>query len=462
MTKIWMPEIQSDDSPLYLSITKALAEDISSGKLQRDMRLPTHRELAYQMNVALGTITRAYIEAEKRGLIRSEGRRGTFVGKAKQDRSLLAQLTNVGSRMINFSHNHPSYADDPDILPVLKELAQSAASQRLLEYPPSPGFPDHREAGARWLAELGYHADPDSIIITGGSQHAFNIIIGGVTNREDILLTDIYTYPGMKAVAELYGIHLLGVNFDKEGMMPDAIETLCNQKSVRALYLNPTLHNPTSIIYSEQRRKEIAELAIKYDFLIFEDEILRPLVDNPPPFASDFAPDRSFVMMSASKTIAAGLRVGYLTAPPKYRQLVIDSLQTSILSIAPLCAEILTRWINDGTAAKVIARRKKEMISRQKAAIKIMGRYDILTNTNSQHIWLNLPDIWTGSQFAFEAYRRGVALTPSEIFAVRRDLPSNAVRISLASVANIEIMKQGLQIIASILEGTPLQDSATV
>jgi len=91
-----------------------------------------------------------------------------------------------------------------------------------------------------------------------------------------------------------------------------------------------------------------------------------------------------------------------------------------------------------------------------------MGRYDIMTHPNSQHIWLNLPELWTGSQFAFEAYRRGVALTPSEIFAVRRDLPSNAVRISLASVSSIEIMKQGLQIISSILEGTPLQDSATI
>jgi DNA-binding transcriptional MocR family regulator len=462
MTIEWIPDLKKGDTPLYLAITKALGDDISSGKLPIDSRLPAQRELADRLNVALGTITRAYIEAEKRGLIRSEGRRGTFVGEAKADRSILSKLIDTESHIINFSHNHPNYGDDPDLSVALKKIARRAGIQKLLHYAPSAGFPHHREAGAKWLMSLGLKVNPDSIIITAGAQHALTVAFAAIAERNDFILTDLYTYPGMKAVAELYGLNLIGVPQDDEGMIPDHIESLCSQKNVRAVYLNPTFQNPTAIIYSQKRRQEIASLAEKHDFLIIEDELLRPLISNPPQFVSSFAPERSLAIMSASKTIAAGLRIGFMKVPVRFRQRVIDSLQTSMLNVPALMAELLTSWLEDGTSDKIIEKRRQEIACRQELSRSILRGYSLSTDQESPHMWLYLPEPWTGNEFTIEAYRRGVAITPAEIFAVDKNAPSNALRLSLANEPTRGSLRKGLQIIASILEGTPLQDSATV
>ena len=447
---------------MYLAITKALSEDIVSGKLPSGYRLPPQRELAHKIGVALGTVTKAYIEAEKRGLIRSEGRRGTFIGGSGRPKSSLSQLINTNARAVDFGHNHPNYGDNPDLSLALKRAARDPNVRQLLHYPPSAGMPRHREAGARWLSWLGIEVDPDSVMITAGAQHALSIILAAIAERNDIILTDTYTYPGMKAVAGLLGLQLMGIQMDNGGILPDLIDDICNHRNIRAIYLNPTWQNPTGIIYSEKRRQEIAELAERHDFIIIEDEILRPLMESPPPFISSYAPQRSFVVMSSSKTIAAGLRTGFISVPVKYRQRVIDSLQTSLLSIAPLPVEILCGWINDGTAEKTILRRRTEIVRRSKMAKTILETYSISPLPVCQHLWLHLPDTWTGNSFTIEASRRDVIVTPAELFAVDSKAPMNAVRICLANETSRQTVRQGLEIIASILEGTPLQDSATV
>jgi len=462
MTISWRPNLQKEDTPLFLAITKALAQDISSGKLPHNTRLPTHRDLADYMKVALGTVTRAYIEAERRGLIRSEGRRGTFVGEQKQDKSALSKLIDFGSKTINFSHNHPNYGDDPDLNVALRQIARRSETQKLLQYPPSAGFSEHREIGAQWIKSLGMAVDPESIVITAGAQHALMVVFAAIAGKNDIILTDCHTYPGLKAITELLGLQLMGVQMDGEGIVPEALESICNQRAVRAIYCNPTLQNPTTIVYSEQRRQEIASLAEEYDFAIVEDEILRPLVEKPPPFISSFAPDRSFIIVSASKTIAAGLRVGFVSSPTKARQRIIDSLQTSILCASPLSAEVIASWIKNGMAEKIIQRRRKDLKLRQKLAGSLFDPETISGQPTSPHLWLKLPGNWTGNEFTIEAYRRGVSVTPAELFAVDKNALPNAVRISMATVLDHATLKTGLEILASILAGTPLQDSATV
>ena len=100
MTIDWLPEIKKGDEPLYLAITKALADDIAVGRLSQGHRLPTHRELADGLGIAIGTVTRAYAEAEQRGLIHGEGRRGTFVGEPTRGRFALSSLADDPRRRI--------------------------------------------------------------------------------------------------------------------------------------------------------------------------------------------------------------------------------------------------------------------------------------------------------------------------------------------------------------------------
>ena len=115
MSTPWIPSLGEGNDPLYLGIVDALARDVAAGKLAADFRLPTQRDLSDLLGVAIGTVTRAYAEAERRGLIRSEGRRGTFVGEPQTSRAILSSIARGVSAGIDLSKNHPLPSLDPPL-----------------------------------------------------------------------------------------------------------------------------------------------------------------------------------------------------------------------------------------------------------------------------------------------------------------------------------------------------------
>ena len=458
----WIPGLEITGQPLYLSIIKSLTSDIEAGRLSHGTRLPTQRDLADVLGVALGTVTHAYSEAEKRGLIHSEGRRGTFVGDGSGKRTLLSELLETGTQVIDLSKNHPTYAEDPDLPAALRKLARRPESQWLLHYPPTAGLPRHREAGARWLNQLGLETNGARVILTAGAQHALTVVLATVTDFGDVIATEEYSYPGIKDIADFLGLQVMGVPMDNHGLVPDGLRAVCRQRRVRALYFNPTLQNPTNIIFTEERRRAIAQLAEEFDFIMVEDEILRPLVSNPLPFASSFAPSRSCTIVSSSKTIAAGLRVAYLSAPTALVSRLTDTMRTTVLSLPAVTSEILTVWLEDGTADEIIVRRRAELDRRLKLARNILEEYDMQAPPESSHIWLRLPQRWTTTQFTIEAHKRGVAVAPAEVFHFGRQSPVNAVRISLGTAPNRETLKKGLEIIAATLKSSPFREPTAI
>jgi len=459
----WKPALEGTEQPLYVSIIKALADDIEHGELAIGTRLPTQRELADSLGVALGTITKAYAEAERRGLIHSQGRRGTFVGIEGTRNSPLSELMDVGAEMIDLSKNHPTYAEDPDLSQALRALARRSECQTFLQYAPSTGHVRHREAGARWFESLGWPVNPDNVVVTAGGQHALLVTLAAVASPGEVILASEYTYPGLKSAAAMLGLELVGVAMDEDGPIPQSIRTVCRLRRVRAMYCNPTLHNPVGYIMSDDRRRALAEIARENDFLIIEDEIVRPLVPNPPPFIASFDPERSLAILSASKVIAAGLRVGFIATPPGYRARLIDSLRSTLLSPSLLTTELLAGWIADGTAADVVVRRRREFEGRLAIARESFEGLEFNATPHSCHVWLKLPPPWSTTEFALQAHRHGVAIAPAELFAVNsRQSTVNAARISLGTTAHRDQLRKGLELIARILRSSPFQEATAI
>ncbi|MBU0755112.1 MAG: PLP-dependent aminotransferase family protein, partial [Planctomycetes bacterium] len=293
-----------EDDPRYLSIVRAIEKDVYDGRLAQGDRMPTHRELADALGIAIGTVTRAYAVAEQRGLIRGEGRRGTFVGKSRGGRSSLASLTQAKPDVIDLSINYPIYSEDPDLRQALRRITRRTDLQAFLRYPPPEGYPRHREAGAAWIKKMGLVVDPDAVLITAGAQHALSVAFATVAKPGETILTEALTYPGVKAVAEMLGLRLVGVPLDEEGVIPEALDALCRKWKARAFYTIPTIQNPTGSVLSETRRKEVASLAQKHDFLVVEDDIHRLLATKPPPLFAEILPDRTALIASPSKAVA--------------------------------------------------------------------------------------------------------------------------------------------------------------
>jgi DNA-binding transcriptional MocR family regulator len=458
----WKPTINKGSGPLSLSLVQALGDDIANGKLSMGQRLPTQRELADQLKIAVGTVTKAYKEAERRGLIYGDGRRGTFVGEIPSGRRLLATLSNPHNAGIDLSKNHPAHSLDPDLGAVLRQIARKSDCQNLLRYPPPAGLKEHRQAGARWIESLGLKVDPDDVFISSGAQHAMMVIIEAEAHPGDIVATEEYAYPGVKAIAETLGLELVGIPMDNEGVIPDALEAACRHKNIRLLYCNPSFQNPTNRIFTSERRKQIATIAEKHDMIIIEDEILAPFLNQPPEFMKFFAPERTYFVISTSKAIAAGLRLGFIVAPFNARQRLSDSLQASNLGGPPLMAEVFSRWLDDGVIEQTISRRKKTLGQMYRITCEMLKGYKFCAHDSSYHVWLELPGDWTGIRFAMEAQNRGVIVAPSEIFAVDKKSPINAVRLSIGGIADREYLERGLTTLANLLSGSLPKSTVTV
>jgi len=462
METTWRPSLERSDQPLYLTIASAISSDIERGCLRSGTKLPTQRDLADQLGVALGTVTRAYTEAERRGLIRGEGRRGTFVGRSESSRSILSEMVKRAAHGIDLSKNHPLYQFDPDLSVTLHRIARGKNAQELLQYPPAAGFMRHREAGARWLTALGARTDPESVFVTYGAQHALSLIMAAEARHGDVIAAEKYTYPGVRAIAEQLGLQVVGVPTDAEGIIPEELDSLCRQKAVRLLYCNPSLQNPTNAISSRKRREDIAAVADQHGFMIIEDEIMRPLLTEHPGYIADMLPEQTFLTISISKSVAAGLRIGFIRAPARTHQGLVESLNASCLGTPPLTAEVFTHWLEDGTLDQTIARRRQDMAARQQLAAGLLAGLKFRNHPVSYHVWLELPHGWTGLKLAMDAQLRGVMVTPAEVFAVDPRLPASAIRLSVSGPPTQDLLASGIQTVVGLLRGTASHNQATV
>jgi DNA-binding transcriptional MocR family regulator len=471
---IWLPDLSNQRGPRYLAIADALASDIRGSRLSPGDRLPTHRELAYRLGCTVGTVTRAYSEAERRGLIGGEVGRGTFVRsdiavRASQRPNLRipgsADLAPAESGMIEFSINTPTDLDaggeyDHVLRQVLRELSEQEGIGALLNYQPNGGNRPHREAGAKFLAGCGLAIEPDQILITAGAQHAMTVALGALTEPGDTVLTEALTWPGLRRLADFLRFRVQGLAMDQDGILPDAFDAACRGRNVKALYCVPNLQNPTSIVMPEQRRRELAEVARRYDVKIVEDDVYGFLVPAAPPLVS-FAPELGVFVTSVSKSMAPGLRVGYLGVMTDDASRISEAVRSTTWMAMPVAAEIAARWINSGEGERIATRRRDEYARRQAMAREIFAGLPYQAHANSMHGWLDLPEEWPADSFTLQARIRGVAVCPASSFSLSRNI-RNGVRISISAPCSIDTVARGLDIVARLAREKPRLDFSFV
>ena len=460
MTINWIPTIHKSDKPLYLLIASSLVNDIASGSLPPGEVLPTQRELADHLGIALGTVTRAYNECKKRGLIYADGRRGTFVGQGKSAESSLDALIRPAPKMIDFSVIHPAYERDPDLGQAFKNLAGRADVATLLRYPHAEGNERHRQAGAEWMRRLGKETAPDAITLISGGQNGIFLSLMTIAEPGDIILTERIGYPGVKSVAESMNLTLTGVEMDHQGILPEALAAACQKTKSRILFCVPDMQNPTTSTMSHERRKSIVEVARKYDLFIIEDVIQRALLSDPPVLLSEMAPERTFLLASTSKAVASGLRVGFMTCPEGFRTQILAKKQAVDFACSPLTFEIFATWIEDGTVDHTIQSKRAEARARQLILKKELAGFDIQTNDSAYFAWLKLPKGVERTQFIIRASEMGVCVLSSDVFAIDSSRVPEAIRISLATPASTDSVKKGLKILSTILNRGIIQKTA--
>jgi DNA-binding transcriptional MocR family regulator len=454
----WIPDLTGHKGPRYRAIAEALAEDVRGGRLAAGMRLPTHRDLAWKLRVTIGTVSRAYAEAERRGFVAGEVGRGTFV-RSQANVAIVMPSDILGETtdpdFIDLTINRPGVAGEGAAMAAaLQQLAAEPDLASRLDYQAPAGRREDRVAGAAFLDACGLATPPEQVVVTAGGQHAMACVIGTLARPGDILAVEALTYPGLRALASLLHLRLAPIAIDEEGLIPEALEAACRASPVRALYTMPTLHNPTTATMPVARREALAEVAQRHDVALIEDDVYGFLLDAPLPTLAHYAPQHGYYITSTSKSLMPTLRVGYVHAPKAGVEPIAAAVRATIHSAPPLMASIAARWVSDGTAARLVAEKRTEMRRRNRMARHILACGGSAGDPVAPHLWLTLPEPWRADDFVAAARRRGVGIIPAAAFAVTRQ-PPDAVRICLGAQTTAERVERALTRLAELLASPP-------
>ncbi|MEE7491586.1 PLP-dependent aminotransferase family protein [Methylobacterium oryzae] len=456
MMGIWNPTITGDAGPKYLAIVKALAEDIRAGRLLPGARLPPQRTLAKHLNVDLTTVTRAFNEARRSGLIDAAAGRGSFVRIPGSPAAEMRRPDPTGS--VDFSMNmppQPAAARLTERMEAgLSRLAGSSGFLARMQYQDSAGNLADRAAAAHWLGQRLGTLPVQRVLVAGGAQVVLAAVLAAILKPGDALCVPALTYPGLRMAAERRGVRLVPVAGDAEGLDADAFLERCRSDRPRALYLVPTLDNPTTATLPAIRRLRIAEIARTHGVAIIEDDAYGALpVDAPAPIASQ-ASDITWHIATLSKCASPGLRIAYVAVPGTNEAVRLAAeLRAINMMASPLTAALASNWIAEGDLDGIVAAIRQENTLRQAVARETLRDLDVRAHPCGHHLWLKLPDPWRRGEFGAHARQLGVSVILSDAFAV--GAAPEAIRVSLGAAPDAETLRYGLSLLATLLAHPP-------
>ncbi|MES2255482.1 MAG: PLP-dependent aminotransferase family protein [Pseudomonadota bacterium] len=450
----WKPKL-SGSGPLHDRIVAALERDVRSGNLKNGIRLPAQRLLADHLGLSVGTVTKAYLEAERRGLARGQVGRGTYVtspfGEDLSPGSFEDQIIDLSVNVV------PHHAAVPYFVDYKSYALRQWEAFGALAYAPSAGPENQRRAAAVWLKRIAnFDADWKRLIQTTGAQHAISLTFELLSKPGDMILCEEATFYGMKTLAQYRGYKLHGLKLDDEGIIPAGLETACRETKAKVLYLMPTAQNPTGRTMSKARRQAIAKIAQRNKLWLVEDDnyaLFGNHSDNKTIPIATLLPERTFYIGGISKSLAPGLRLGFLVCPSGAAfDSIVQAIRATVYSPSALGGLLFAQWIEDGSAFKIVETVKDE-IGRRLVLARSMLELDSKTPTSAPHLWLSLP-AREAEMVVSRALRAGLVITPPES-PILPGADISGIRLCLGTASSMEQLKVGLERLKGALSSKP-------
>ncbi|WP_226629251.1 PLP-dependent aminotransferase family protein [Alloyangia pacifica] len=445
----WSPQLTDSGKPRYLAIADAIARDIEQGLLGSGDRLPPQRRLAASLGIDFTTVSRAYAEAQARGLVDSHVGRGTFVA----ERAAAPAADPERKRAEDLSMNMPPEPTDPDLVGRMKGGLDyvSANLIDLLRYQSPIGSERDRTAASSWLSMRGMVPSLERIAVTPGAHATMAAILSIITKPGDTVLCERVTYPGIRNIAARFGVTLVGLDMDAQGVTPEALSAAIAEHRPKALYLNPTLQNPTTLTTPVERRLALAEVLRSEGLTLIEDDAYGFIpAKSPAPIALS-APDLTWHIGGLAKCIGAGLRLAFTIAPsPRCAFRLAQAIRALSVMPSPLSMALTTQWIEDGTADGIRRFIRAESAARQAIAREALEGTEFTAAENAFNIWLTLPKGAGRADIVARMAGRQLGVMPSDAFTVAGE-PGEKLRVSLGGSVTREALRENLYFLGNTL-----------
>ncbi|MGQ7791861.1 aminotransferase-like domain-containing protein [Faunimonas sp. B44] len=463
----WVPDLSSRTGPLYVRLADQIEHAIDSGALSSGTKLPPQRNLAFDIGVTIGTVSRAYALARQRGLVSGEVGRGTYVmerrtpdeaeAPVRDDHrpSLPAMASGAQEGALRFDI---TAAPEIGIGPVLERLVAEvcrdhpdAVASYIGRIPAS-----WNEAGARWLARDGWMPAPADVVPTQGAHAAIMAVIATTTAPGERIAFEPLTYASIARSAALSGRRPTIVAADDEGILPDDLERVCAQQHPKLLFLMPAPQNPTVAVMGEARRRAVAEIARRHQLWVIEDAVYGVLLRDSLPTLASLAPDRVFHVGSLSKAVAAGVRGGWVACPPTFASRITIAHKMITGGKPFLLAEVVARLVNSGAAFELADATRAEIARRVALARDIFGGLDVRLLDDAPFLWLTLPEPWLSGTFKTAAAAEGILIDGEDEYKPgRSDTAYHGVRIGFSTVPEIERVEAGFRTLRRLVDQGP-------
>jgi DNA-binding transcriptional MocR family regulator len=362
------------------------------------------------------------------------------------------------------SMNLPPEPDDPALIERmqagLEEVGRDLVS--LLRYQGFGGAPADKDAASAWLGKRALAPAQDRIFISPGAHPALLGILGILARPGDVILSEVITYPGVRSIAAQLGLALVGLPMDEEGVDPDALAAACTRWAPKALYLNPTLQNPTTLTVPERRRAAIAAVARRCGVPIVEDDAYGFIPVQAPPSFAAIAPDITWHVAGLAKCIGAGIRAAYIIAPDaRAGWTFAAAVRAATVMASPLTVALATRWIEDGTADAILGFIRAEVAARQVLAAEILPPGIVRADPLSFNLWVQLPPGWSRAAFIGHMSSTGIGVVGSDAFTVQGE-PPEAARVCLGGPTSRAAVRRALDYMSHALKESPTVASTVI
>ncbi|WDD98570.1 PLP-dependent aminotransferase family protein [Thalassomonas actiniarum] len=454
---MWQPELKPSSLAKYKQVADAIDEAVASGALKAGEKLPPQRRLADALGVTIGTITRSYAEAERRGTVVARVGSGTYIKQAEPGPYVM--LTADDSRYDLRSSKAPAGPQGDLMAQALMEIAgDRQLLATCLDYQPETGLKHQRQQLADWLSGRNLVCSADEVLFTYGGQHGISLSLQATCRSGDTVLCEGLSFPGIALACQEQQLKCHGLAMDDQGVLPQALISACQQYNPRVIYLTSQVQNPSCVQMPLSRKLELIAICRQYQLLILDDDVqFLPESEKVSSFYL-LAPELTIYISSFSKSFSGGLRLGYLVARDRLRSDLRKSLRASCWTIPPVMVELVCRWLTSGKMAEQEAWLTREMLARHRILQKELAGYPLTTLPYAFNAWLSLPEHWRAVDFVQHALAKGLLLRAAESYAIGRFPAPQNIRISLCAPRSHERLKQALLLLKQCLEDTPASD----
>ncbi|MCM3715336.1 PLP-dependent aminotransferase family protein [Alkalihalobacillus oceani] len=473
----WKP-VKSSSIPLYLQIVNFIRNKIMSGEWTIGTKLPSQRQLATSFEVNRSTVITALQELIAEGLLEAKAGSRTIV--ANNTWNVLAASSPNWPEYVQAGIHQPNKSliqqinkaeAEPAILrlgtgELGSELIPADAMQQILtslqHEPLSLGYEEPkgnmqlRETLSGYLRNKGIYASPSSILIVSGGLQALQLIAWGLLRKGSVILHEAPSYLNSLSMFESVGIRGVGIPLDSQGLQMERLVQLKRQHDAALLYTIPSFHNPTGAVMSEERRKQLTEIAHRETLPLIEDDVYGDLwFENapPPPLKADDRGGNVLYLGSVSKALSPGLRIGWLVGPEQVIDRLADIKMQTDYGSSSLSQAVVNQWIRSGKYEAHLARLRASLLRRRDLML------DILKHSFSDCCTWNIPDggfyIWLQLQKGISARKlfqhvlqKGILLNPGTIYDKFDD---SHLRLSYAYPSESELI-QGMQSLAKMIK----------